>query len=157
MITAIVLSIIVPLFVLTVLPKLVTYFGGKSGRYQAWLIAGCLIYVVSWWLPSPLIEGRDTSFTTHLLGGGVFTGTLWYYLKQSFAWRTHWLLEAFSLFALVSALGVMNELLEIVLYLFHGMPHGISDTSWDLLANTLGALAFYGGYLCRPARYRAKM
>lgn len=154
MITAIVLSIIIPILVLTLLPRVVTQLGSKSKKYQQWLIAACLVYVVSWWLPSPFIEGRDTSFTTHLLGGGVFTGILWYYLKQSFAWRSHWLLEAFSLFALVSALGVTNELFEVVLYVFHAMPHGITDTSWDLLANTIGALMFYMGYVYSKCRLK---
>lgn len=154
MITAVILSIVIPIIVLTVLPRIVAHCHGEPKKYRAWLLAGCLIYIISWWLPSPLIEGRDTSFTTHLLGGGVFTGTLWYYLKQSFSWRAHWLLEVFSLFALVSALGVANELFEIVLYLFHSMPHGISDTSWDLLANTLGAFLFYVGYLCKPTKRR---
>lgn len=154
MITAIVLSIIIPILVLTLLPRIVTRLGGKSQNYQPWLVAACLVYVVSWWLPSPFIEGRDTSFTTHLLGGGMFTGMLWYYLKQSFNWHAHWVLELFSLFALVSALGVANELFEVVLYVFHGMPHGITDTSWDLLANTVGALLFYVAYLLQPAKYR---
>jgi hypothetical protein len=123
--------------------------GGEPRKYQVWLIVGCLLFVVSYWLPSPLIEGRDTSFTTHLVGGGLFTGLVWYYLKKSLQWHGHWFLEAFSLFALVSALGVANELFEIVLYVFGGMPHGISDASWDLLANTLGALVFYAVYVYR--------
>lgn len=155
MITAIVLSIVIPILVLTLLPRVVTQLGGKSQKYQQWLVAACLVYVVSWWLPSPFIEGRDTSFTTHLLGGGVFSAILWYYLKQSLGWSAHWLLEAFSLFAFVSALGVLNELFEVILYLFHAMPHGISDTSWDLLANTLGAAAFYVFYLMHKSKNRA--
>lgn len=146
MITAIILSLIIPALLLTLVPRMVTHFGGRPEQYMSWLYAACLLYVISWWLPSPFIQGRDTSFTTHFLGGGVFTGMVWYYLKQSLAWKAHWLLEAFSLFALVSALGVANELLEIVLYVFGRMPNGISDTSWDLLANTLGALLFYVSY-----------
>ncbi len=147
MINAIILSVTIPVLILTLVPRVVKHFGGEPKRYMPWLYAACVLYMISWWLPSPLIEGRDTSFTTHFLGGGVFTGLLWYYLKQSLGWKAHWLLEAFSLFALVSALGVANELLEIVLYVFHDMPNGISDTSWDLLANTFGALAFYLVYV----------
>lgn len=155
MITAIILSIVIPVLVLTVLPRIVVRYGGNSKKYQAWLIAGCLMYVVSWWLPSPFIEGRDTSFTTHILGGGVFGGIIWYYLKQSLGWHAHWLLEAFSLFAFVSALGVLNELFEVILYVFHRMPHGISDTSWDLLANTIGAALFYVFYLMYKGKNRS--
>lgn len=147
MINAIVLSVIIPALILTLVPRGVTHFGGESKRYMPWLYVACVLYMVSWWLPSPLIEGRDTSFITHFIGGGIFTGMVWYYLKQSLKWKAHWLLEVFSLFALVSTFGVANELLEIVLYLFGRMPHGISDTSWDLLANTLGTLLFYVLYI----------
>lgn len=146
MINALVLCVVVPVAVLLLVPRIVAHYGGDVKRYRWWLYAACTLYIVSWWLPSPLIQGRDTSFTTHFLGGGVFTGMVWYYLKRSLQWRAHWLLEAFSLFALVSVLGVANELLEIVLYLFGRMPNGISDTSWDLLANTLGAFVFYVCY-----------
>lgn len=147
MITAIVLSIIIPILLLTVLPSMVKQYKGEPKQYMPWLYVACVLYAISWWLPSPYIEGRDTSFMTHLIGGGVFTGLVWYYIKQSLKWHAAWYIEAFSLFALVSAFGVANELLEIVLYLFGRMPHGISDTSWDLLANTLGALLFYGMYV----------
>ena len=100
-----------------------------------------------WYLPSPLIEGRDTSFTTHFVGGGIFTGFLWYYVKQSLGWRSRWPVELFSLFALVSALGCVNELVEL-----GAVKAGISrltleDTNWDILANSLGALVAYAGYL----------
>jgi len=147
MVNAIILSLVIPALLLTLTPRIVTYFGGEPKRYMPWLYAASVLYMISWWLPSPLIEGRDTSFTTHFLGGGVFTGMVWYYLKQSLKWNAHWLLEAFSLFVLVSTLGVANELLEVVLYVFGRMPNGISDTSWDLLANTLGALTFYLVYV----------
>lgn len=143
MITALVLSVLVPVFILVGLPHVVLRHEGESKKNMPWLYVACALYIISWWLPSPSIEGRDTSFVTHFVGGGLFTGLVWYYLKQSLKWNAHWLIEAVSLFALVSVLGVANELLEIVLYLFGRMPHGISDTSWDLLANTLGALGFY--------------
>lgn len=149
---AIVLSVIIPILILILTPRIVIHFGGEPKRYMPWLYSACALYVVSWWLPSPLIEGRDTSFMTHFVGGGIFTGFVWYYLKQSLSWQTHWLLEAFSLFALVSALGVANELLEIVLNNFGLMPNGINDTSWDLLANTLGALVFYIVYALASSR-----
>ena len=147
MVTAVLLSIVIPVLLYIFMPAVVRHFGGDAKKYLPWLYAAIALYLVSWWLPSPLIEGKDTSFSTHFVGGGLFTGFLWYYLKQALCWKAHWLLEAFSLFALVSALGVLNELLEVVLYVFHGMPHGIVDTSWDLLANSLGALCFYVAYV----------
>lgn len=55
--------------------------------------------------------------------------------------------QLFSLFALVSALGCVNELVEL-----GAVKAGISrltleDTNWDILANSLGALVAYAGYL----------
>lgn len=142
-----VLSVLIPTLVYFIASAVITHFTGEPKKYLPWLFAGMALYVVSWWLPSPLIEGKDTNFSTHFVGGGLFTGFVWYYVKMSLQWKMHWLLEAFSLFALVSALGVANELFEIVLYTFGAMSHGITDTSWDLLANTLGALTFYGLYV----------
>lgn len=43
----------------------------------------------------------------------------------------------------VSSLGVINELYEL-LALHLGIYHeSLDDTSWDLLANTVGALTFF--------------
>ena len=69
------------------------------------------------------------------------------YVKQSCGWRSRWSIELFSLFALVSALGCVNELVEL-----GAVKAGISrltleDTNWDILANSLGALVAYAGYL----------
>ncbi len=154
MITAILLSITVAILAYFGAPWIVRHFGGETKKYRVWLLIGILLYTVSWWLPSPLIEGKNTNFTTHFLGGGIFTGMIWYYFKQSLKWKALWLLEAVSLYVFVSALGVANELFEVVLYMFGGMPNGIADTSWDLLANTLGALLFYVVYLFLNQRRR---
>lgn len=140
-----IVSVVVPILLFFLVPVLVKKLGGNDKKHLAWLGAACILFFVSWYLPSPLIDGQDTSFTTHFVGGGVFTGLLWYYLKQSLRWKTWWLTEAFSLFALVSALGVANELFEIILYKAHVM-RTIADTSWDLLANTFGALTVYAVY-----------
>ena len=113
-----------------------------------WLLyLACGLFVVSWFLPSPLIEGRDTNFTTHFVGGGMFTGVVWYYLKLSLGWRGHWAIEAFSLFALVSALGCVNELFELVVVKTGLARISLDDTNWDIVANSSGALLVYVGYL----------
>ncbi|QQS18443.1 hypothetical protein IPL68_07740 [Candidatus Saccharibacteria bacterium] len=80
---------------------------------------------------------------THLIGGGVFSGLLWLYIIQIKHLKLSMLQEVSSLFATVCTLGVANELFEVVLFWVGYMPYGISDTSWDLVANTTGALAFY--------------
>ena len=141
-------SVFVPIVLAAVVPAVMRRAGlAEERRWRWWLYAACILFWVSWYLPSPLIEGRDTSFTTHFVGGGIFTGFLWYYVKQSLGWRSRWPVELFSLFALVSALGCVNELVEL-----GAVKAGISrltleDTNWDILANSLGALVAYAGYL----------
>ena len=133
----------VPLLVYVLVPKIIS--AGKEWRWL--LFVACIVMSFSWFLPSPLVDGQETQFMTHFVGGGVFTGLLWLYIKLVKGWRAAWWVEAASLFALVSALGVINELFEIVLYVTGGMQQ-LGDTSWDLLANTLGAAFFYIVYVC---------
>ena len=45
-----------------------------SKKYRWLLYVACLLFFISWYLPSPLIDRQDTSFTTHFVGGGLFTG-----------------------------------------------------------------------------------
>ena len=84
---------------------------------------------------------------THLIGGGFFCGLLWLSLKTQLGWRISPLMELVSLYALVSAFGVANELFELAIVEFKLVHHlNGADTWWDLLANTLGALVFWIGY-----------
>ena len=116
-------------------------------KYRWLLYCAGVLFFVSWYLPSPLIEGRDTSFTTHFVGGGIFAGLLWVYLVLSTRWRAHWLVMAFSVFALVSALGCINELAELLMVKVGLARITLDDTSWDILANTLGAAAVWIGWV----------
>lgn len=137
------LSLIVPALIYVVVPRLL-----KTERRWKWLLLiACFTFFISWYLPSPQIDGDQTQFVTHFVGGGVFTGLLWLYVKLAKGWRATWCIEAATLFALVSALGVVNELFELLLLVTGYMPDGIADTSWDLLANTLGSASMYGVYL----------
>ncbi len=136
-----VVSIGVPVLVYFLVPKLLQ--ADKTWRWL--LLVACFIMFMSWFLPSPLVDGQETQFMTHFVGGGIFTGLLWLYIKLVKKWSKKWWVEAASLFALVSALGVFNELFEVVLYIF-GHMQNISDTSWDLVANTLGAMTFFVVY-----------
>ena len=47
------------------------------------------------------------------------------------------------LYVAVSALGVLNELYELFAYEIGMSTVPLTDTSWDLFANTLGALIVY--------------
>lgn len=135
--------VVIPLIVYIVVRKLDTRLHVEGNRPL--LIVACVLFVVSIFLPSPLIGGEDTEFLTHLLGGGVFVGLLWLYF-QSIMKKRLWYIELLQLFALVSTLGVLNELFELFMHEVGITSEPLTDTSWDLLANTLGILLFYAGY-----------
>ena len=140
------LSIIVPLVIYLLLPVVAQIVIGKPLKRDALLLIACLCYFISWYLPSPLIHGQDTSFTTHVIGGGVFSGFLWLYLKRQLNWKLLWIEEMMSLYAFVCAFGVANELFELLISELHLVRINGADTWWDLLANTLGAFVFWIGY-----------
>lgn len=136
------ISVGVPLALWLLMPWLLARMGAvqEKERRSRWMLAlACLLFFVSWYLPSPLIDGRDTSFTTHLVGGGIFTGLLWWYGLRSLQRRLSWVVAAASLFALVSALGCVNELAELFMVKFGIARITLEDTSWDIFANSLGA------------------
>ena len=124
------ISVFVPVTLAFIVPYVLRHHGLTDEKKYRWLLyLACMLFFISWYLPSPLIEGRDTSFTTHFVGGGLFTGLVWVYLVLATRWRAHRLVMAFSVFALVSALGC------------------VFDTNWDILANTLGAAAVWIGWV----------
>lgn len=142
------ISIMVPLVLAIGVPLVLQRAGYRHQAKGLWLLyTACALFAISWYLPSPLIEGRNTSFVTHFVGGGLFSGLLWWYLKRATDWRAPWLVEAFSLFALVSALGCINELAELLMVKFGLARITLDDTNWDILANSLGALVVYLGYV----------
>lgn len=106
------------------------------------LIAACILFTLSVFIPSPPIHGEDTEFVTHLLGGGIFTGLLWLYCRPILPVRSWWV-DLLILFALVSMLGVVNELYELFVYEIGLTKEPLDDTSWDLAANTVGIALFY--------------
>ena len=75
----------------------------------------------------------------------MFTGLLWLYFEPVRK-QQRWYIELLHLFIIVSTLGVLNELYELFAYEIHIKSEPVTDTSWDLLANTLGVILFYGCY-----------
>lgn len=143
----ILISVIVPLIIYFFLPALLERgFTGKSAVSRMPLLIAGALFFIAWYLPSPLIRGMNTHFTTHFVGGGLFTGFLWLYIKNFARQRRHLLYDLTMLYFLVNALGAANELFE-----FGAVEAGLSDldprdTWWDLLANNLGAFLFWIGY-----------
>lgn len=141
-----VISVTVPLLIALGLPRLLATPAAAKPQNRAILYAACLLFFVSWYLPSPLIDGRDTSFVTHFIGGGVFSALLWVYIARTKSLRLPLAWELAVVFALVSALGALNELFELLLVRTNVASITLTDTSWDILANTLGALTAFALY-----------
>lgn len=140
------LSVAVPLGLFVVAPSLAGWLAGKTVRRDAVFFAALGIYFISWYIPSPLIDGMDTSFSTHFIGGGIFSGLMWLWAKRQLGWKPAWMLEVLGIYAFVSTLGVANELFELAVAQFGILRITSVDTWWDLLANTLGASVFWVGY-----------
>jgi glycopeptide antibiotics resistance protein len=72
---------------------------------------------------------------------------IWIYIKHYFKWNYLWVIELVSLLALVSLLGVANELFELLIVHIGLTNLHLTDTSWDLLMNTLGAVTVWMIYV----------
>jgi hypothetical protein len=90
------------------------------------------------------------NFLQHGIGGGVACGLITFYLYQNFKVQLPWLknpkVKLIGVFAIVSVLGVTNEIIELILDLMNLSQYSRDrfDTWIDLVANTIGALvAFY--------------
>lgn len=140
------LSVVVPIVIWTLLPWTMQKVTTRHFERNGLLLVACLCFFISWYLPSPLIHGMNTQFMTHVVGGGIFSGLIWVYGKKQLHWNTSWLFELVSVFALVSSLGVLNELFELAIVELRIVRLSGGDTWWDLLANTLGALLVWLPY-----------
>src|SRR3989344_3659475 len=140
------ISAVVPLGIYFFLPPLMGKVTGKGRVSRTPLAIACLLFFISWYLPSPLIRGVDTSFTTHFVGGGLFTGFLYAYIKNCMRWKYGIFFDLLALYILVNALGVANELFEFAVVETGFASLDPSDTWWDLLTNNMGAFVFFIGY-----------
>jgi hypothetical protein len=108
-----------------------------------WLpLVAAIIYFGSLYVPDIHISMETSTFQEHFLGG-VYTAILYVYFTQLFGWRRHWLVMLVGLYAWTSSLGVANEILEFALTKLDIQHINISDTSWDLVANTVGSFTAY--------------
>jgi hypothetical protein len=69
------------------------------------------------------------------------------YIKNYLRLKISALHQLIALYFLVSALGVANELSEFVFTQAGVINLNPSDTWWDLMANTSGAIVFWLGYV----------
>jgi hypothetical protein len=128
-----------------VMPFITKFLHLKTHRAPVWLSSlAAVIFFISFYLPDVHISPETSTFQQHLVGGGMYCAVLYAYIKKLLGWRFYWPIDFIILLAWVSAFGVANELLEFSLVKSHIMTIDISDTSWDLLANTIGAFLSYG-------------
>lgn len=138
-------SVIVPVILFIALPRFFRHYSHEK-QARLWLYAAGALFCIAYYLPSPIIDGMDTHFLTHFIGGGIFCSVLLVYVMKATGARYSAIQYGIRLFVLVSTLGVMNELAEFLLVKTNIADITLADTSWDLVTNTLGALTGWLGY-----------
>lgn len=130
---------LLPIFV----PKILRHFGIKTYPAPSWIpIFAAFIFLAAPFFPDIGLFSETDTFQWHFTGG-AFTALLYIYLTRLIGWRPHWGVALIALFAWTSALGVINELFEFALTKSNILHIDISDTSWDLVANTSGSFTVY--------------
>lgn len=137
-----------------IVPQLVVRFVNnvpKLDRTIIYLIFASILPLIWIFLPKEVLTMREVNFIQHAVGGGVAVGFVAIYFIKNFRERfsvfNNILFQLLFVYALVSMLGVGNELLEFLLdYLDIGIFSADRyDTWFDLLANSTGAL---GVFIC---------
>jgi hypothetical protein len=108
----------------------------------ALLVIATVVYLVGPLLPDIHISASTDTFQEHFMGG-VYTALLYVFFSRLFGWRPRWWLNLLGLFAWTSAFGVFNELFEFAIVQLNLIQIDITDTSWDLVANTVGSLTAF--------------
>jgi len=141
MINMVLYVVVIPIMIYAVTSYVNRRF--KVRKNTIWLVVASLLFSLSLFLPSPVINGIDTEFWTHFFGGGFFIGLLYVYFQPLIKRDLKWYQEIILLFMLVSTFGVINELYELFAQQVGIFHESLEDASWDLLANTLGVITFY--------------
>lgn len=143
---------IVFIAIITILTLLLPVLAPRAARHYhlavqaapAWLpILAAIVYFSAGFLPDIGISAETNSFQEHFIGGGVYTTALFVYFSKLIGWHPAWPIRFIALFAWASSLGVINELFEFALVKFNITHINISDTSWDLVANTTGMVVSF--------------
>ena len=135
-------SFIVPFVVYFFLPYALEKLFGKKPVSRWPLAVGGFLYFIAWYLPSFDVHGQNTGFVTHLTGGFV-CGLFWLYSKNHLKLKFSPIVDLVFLYAVVSSLGVANELFELLAHELKLTAITGFDTWWDLLANTSGTVIFW--------------
>ena len=101
-----------------------------------WLASA--LFVVAWWLPNPDLGGRTNTFTQHAVGGGAACAVIGLFLAANVGVRPM-VLRVLLAYALAASLGTAMELFELAVDELRGTSF-TTDSAWDLLANSVGAV-----------------
>ena len=117
--------------------------GRKFNLQEYWLWIGAAVAsAIAASIIDQIVGGKTGNFILHGLGGGAASAFMFTYLIKTFEFRLSWRVLLVALFAFVSMLGAMNEILEYFLEELGVAIMSIDthDTWRDFVANTLGAL-----------------
>jgi hypothetical protein len=109
--------------------------GADRATFLPWISA--LLFVVAWRLPNPDLAGTST-FTQHAVGGGAACAVLGTYIALNVGLRSS-LLRIGLAYGVAASMGAANEVLELGYDHLQGTSLS-ADSSWDLLANSAGAV-----------------
>ncbi|MFQ5557285.1 MAG: hypothetical protein ACE5GB_07240 [Acidimicrobiales bacterium] len=126
-----------------VLPGLlIERLGSRPGLHPVLPWLAWTAFSVSWFLPNPDLDGRTNSLVLHLVGGGAATALAAIHVVHALDVERPSARILFVL-AATSTTGVAAEIVELGISEL-GSSQLAADTSWDLLANTVGSLIVAG-------------
>lgn len=135
----------IPIFIAIFIAILKKYFPKINvGKSPFWLpiLAAC-VFFFSFFVPDIHISNETETFQQHFIGGGIFCTLMFFYLAGVLNIKYNFLLGIIYVFIFTSALGIANELLEFSLLKLGIFEIKMTDTSWDLVANTSGAISSF--------------
>ena len=119
-------------------------YGGKQISFLpdgALLVVAALFYPIARVFPEPNIFEETRTFFQHAIGAGFVSFLYYLYCSRTFNWKHNIVLQIIYVFAFVSTMGAINELLEFLATKLGVYTLDGSDVWYDILANTLGAFA----------------
>jgi hypothetical protein len=121
-------------------------------RWSIFLLIALFLPMIWQFVPHALKDLRWVNFIQHGVGGGVAVALGCLYMIENFKDKLDFfnnrIFQMIFIFACVSSLGVLNEILE---FTFDALRIGIYsndryDTWFDLVANSIGALLTFAFY-----------
>lgn len=111
-----------------------------------YMLVAAFLWVAAFMVPNIPISPETDTFSQHAMGG-VVAAVLFLFAERAYGWHfNEWWQPWAALFGFVSALGVLNELLELFTNHIGFTRIDGGDVWWDLLANTVGGVVAFASY-----------